>query len=85
VEEQLKEQQREKTKKKVYTPFPPPQLPRKVKHRLSISLCYMLRLLKMDLQMESGEYFLKPKEREAKQIALRKRRVIAFLTSILVG
>jgi ribosomal RNA assembly protein len=30
VEEELRLQQREKTKKKIYTPFPPPQLPRKV-------------------------------------------------------
>jgi len=58
VETELREQQREKAKKKVYTPFPPPQLPRKV-----------------DLQMESGEYFLKPKEREAKEIAARKQRL----------
>ncbi|CAD6958506.1 unnamed protein product [Tilletia laevis] len=36
-----------KKKKKVYTPFPPAQMPRKI-----------------DLQMESGEYFLKPRERQ---------------------
>ncbi|KZW04392.1 hypothetical protein EXIGLDRAFT_663921 [Exidia glandulosa HHB12029] len=48
---------KEKPKKKVYTPFPPPQMPRKI-----------------DLQLESGEYFLKPKEREAKAAAERKKR-----------
>jgi tRNA A37 N6-isopentenylltransferase MiaA len=30
VEEELKQQQKDKMKKKTYTPFPPPQLPRKV-------------------------------------------------------
>ncbi|PVF96313.1 putative KRR1-required for 40S ribosome biogenesis [Serendipita vermifera] len=45
-----------KKKKKVYTPFPPPQLPRKV-----------------DLQLESGEYFLKAKEKEAREKAKKKQ------------
>jgi len=57
VEEELKKQQKEKMKKKTYTPFPPAQQPRK-----------------MDLQMESGEYFLKPKEREARELASRKQQ-----------
>lgn len=46
-----------KKEKKVYTPFPPPQQPRKV-----------------DLQLESGEYFLKPREREAKEAQKRKEK-----------
>ncbi|KAL1741839.1 hypothetical protein HDZ31DRAFT_44578 [Schizophyllum fasciatum] len=46
-----------KREKKVYTPFPPPQQPRKV-----------------DLQLESGEYFLKPREREAKEAQKRKEK-----------
>jgi len=37
-------------KKKVYTPFPPAQLPRKI-----------------DLEIESGEYFLKANEKETKK------------------
>lgn len=41
-------------KKKVYTPFPPPQQPSK-----------------LDLQLASGEYFLKPTEKDA--IEKRKR------------
>ncbi|SCV02804.1 LANO_0G00342g1_1 [Lachancea nothofagi CBS 11611] len=41
---------------KVYTPFPPVQLPRKV-----------------DLQIESGEYFLSKKEKEAKKLDERKK------------
>lgn len=45
-------------KKKVYTPFPPPQPPRKV-----------------DLQLESGEYFLKPHEKAARVEAKRKQKV----------
>ncbi|KAF8351051.1 ribosomal RNA assembly protein mis3 [Amanita rubescens] len=47
----------EKPKKKVYTPFPPPQPPRKV-----------------DLQLESGEYFFKPHEKAAKEEAKRKQK-----------
>ena len=45
----------QKKAKKVYTPFPPPQLPSK-----------------LDLQLASGEFFLKPREREAID---RKRKV----------
>jgi ribosomal RNA assembly protein len=48
----------QKPAKKVYTPFPPAQLPRKV-----------------DLQLESGEYFLKAHEKEARETERRKQKV----------
>ena len=48
---------KEKPKKKVYTPFPPPQQPSKI-----------------DLQIESGEYFLKPREKKIKEIKEREER-----------
>jgi len=51
------EKAKDKTKKKVYTPFPPAQLPSKI-----------------DLQIESGEYFLKPREKEAREAAKRKQK-----------
>ncbi|OSC96725.1 hypothetical protein PYCCODRAFT_1378634 [Trametes coccinea BRFM310] len=54
VEEAAK---KEKKEKKVYTPFPPPQQPRKV-----------------DLQLESGEYFLKAHEKEAREAKKRKEK-----------
>ncbi|KAJ6627368.1 ribosomal RNA assembly protein mis3 [Mycena sp. CBHHK59/15] len=50
--------------KKVYTPFPPSQLPRKI-----------------DLQLESGEYFLKAHEKETRESERRKQKVCR-LTSI---
>ncbi|PCH41622.1 hypothetical protein WOLCODRAFT_24871 [Wolfiporia cocos MD-104 SS10] len=43
--------------KKVYTPFPPPQQPRKV-----------------DLQLESGEYFLKAHEKQEREAQKRKEK-----------
>lgn len=53
------EPKKEKPAKKVYTPFPPPQQPRKV-----------------DLQLESGEYFLKRHEKQAKELKERKQKQV---------
>ncbi|OCH95854.1 hypothetical protein OBBRIDRAFT_787700 [Obba rivulosa] len=53
----IQEVQKEKPAKKVYTPFPPAQQPRKV-----------------DLQLESGEYFLKAHEKEAREDRKRKQK-----------
>ncbi|CAH2352959.1 KRR1 small subunit processome component [[Candida] railenensis] len=46
-----------KKEKKVYTPFPPSQLPRKV-----------------DLQIESGEYFLGKKQKEGKKLDEKREK-----------
>lgn len=47
----------EKRKKKVYTPFPPTQMPRKV-----------------DLQIESGEYFLGKREKHLKELQEKRAK-----------
>ncbi|KAI0253136.1 ribosomal RNA assembly protein mis3 [Lactifluus subvellereus] len=51
-----------KPEKKLYTPFPPAQLPRKI-----------------DLQLESGEYFLKPTEKKRREEQERKRKACVSL------
>ncbi|PPQ81092.1 LOW QUALITY PROTEIN: hypothetical protein CVT25_014555 [Psilocybe cyanescens] len=57
IDTTAEELMRKQATKKVYTPFPPAQLPRKV-----------------DLQLESGEYFLKQSEKEARETAKRKQQ-----------
>ncbi|CDF91853.1 ZYBA0S14-02696g1_1 [Zygosaccharomyces bailii CLIB 213] len=46
-----------KKEKKIYTPFPPAQLPRKI-----------------DKEIESGEYFLNKREKEAKKLEERREK-----------
>lgn len=61
--------------KKKYTPFPPPQQPSKAR-TLSLYSSLIEGLtrvpLQVDLQLESGEYFLKPRERAAATEAKRR-------------
>jgi ribosomal RNA assembly protein len=68
---------KEKPTKKVYTPFPPPQQPRKVLKMLPtngmITQCRFIP--QIDLQLESGEYFLKPHEKQAREVQQRKQKV----------
>ncbi|AWU74019.1 KRR1 small subunit processome component [Pichia kudriavzevii] len=52
-----KTKQSKEKKEKVYTPFPPQQLPRKV-----------------DLAIESGEYFLSKKEKKVKELQEKKQK-----------
>ncbi|GAA5869475.1 hypothetical protein JCM16303_000483 [Sporobolomyces ruberrimus] len=58
-----KKQKKDK-EKKVYTPFPPAQLPSKI-----------------DLQLESGEYFLKPREKQQKEEERRKAKQAAAVSA----
>jgi ribosomal RNA assembly protein len=66
-----------KPAKKVYTPFPPAQLPRKVINYYLASLIQSisLHIIQVDLQLESGEYFLKAHEKEARETERRKKKV----------
>lgn len=54
---QVKDAEAKGKKEKVYTPFPPQQLPRKV-----------------DLQIESGEYFLSNREKKVKELQEKKKK-----------
>jgi len=79
---------KEATRKKVYTPFPPAQLPRKVRAPyLFVLVCLFLVfrtfvVVQIDLQLESGEYFLKASDKEAREIERRKQKVCIHRTTI---
>jgi hypothetical protein len=65
-----------KKEKKVYTPFPPPQQPSKARHPLlPQGLELTAVVLQVDLQLESGEYFLKPYEKKRREENERKQKV----------
>jgi ribosomal RNA assembly protein len=51
--------------KKPYTPFPPPQPQSKVRRTLSFDVRLTAR--QIDMQLESGEYFLKPREQKQRK------------------
>ncbi|EKM82919.1 hypothetical protein AGABI1DRAFT_82619 [Agaricus bisporus var. burnettii JB137-S8] len=61
--EQAKKGLQKEKQKKLYTPFPPMQQPRKI-----------------DLQLESGEYFLKAREKEAREVGRRKQEQLEMTT-----
>ena len=64
-----------KPAKKVYTPFPPPQLPRKVSSLVWVLDWRSSFVPQVDLQLESGEYFLKSHEKEAREAKRKKEKV----------
>jgi hypothetical protein len=65
-----------KAEKKVYTPFPPAQQPRKVCFLPLFVECRISHFVnQVDLQLESGEYFLKKHEKEARETQKRKEKV----------
>ncbi|THH33750.1 hypothetical protein EUX98_g458 [Antrodiella citrinella] len=68
----LSETSKEKPAKKVYTPFPPAQLPRKASLFYKIVLTVINLCAQVDMQLESGEYFLKTTDKEAKEARRRK-------------
>ena len=76
-----------KPQKKPYTPFPPAQLPRKVRvccrQMKQTGVYERWRVTQVDLQLESGEYFLKPTERKRREERERKQKV--FVVFILWG
>ncbi|KAJ3530417.1 hypothetical protein NM688_g7711 [Phlebia brevispora] len=67
---------KKKAEKKVYTPFPPPQQPRKVRVTHYAHDFHMQFTLQwqVDLQLESGEYFLKSHEKEARDKRKRQEK-----------
>lgn len=67
IETTAEDLKKKEVTKKVYTPFPPAQLPRKV-----------------DLQLESGEYFLKQSDKDAREAQKRKQKVRSIRASFFV-
>jgi ribosomal RNA assembly protein len=75
---------KEKPAKKIYTPFPPPQLPRKVRLFVIFWSKFLIPSLpQVDLQLESGEYFLKSHEKEARETERRKQKAFMIVLSFI--
>ncbi len=66
-----------KKEKKAYTPFPPPLPPRKVRSsHVPLLASWLTEFLQVDIEMETGEYWLKPqvKQDKAERDKLKKVR-----------
>jgi ribosomal RNA assembly protein len=82
VAEPVKKKAKVEQKKKVYTPFPPPQKPSKVSSNFQTALVEIsltrtptMSEFQIDLQLESGEYFLKPSQKQQKEDERRRAKV----------
>lgn len=71
--------------KKPYTPFPPPQLPSKVRGVPSIAVAFVRGQAQVDQQLETGEYFLKPREKKQRKEDAKAAKVCCSLRICLIS